>query len=242
MASALECLAGFGGTFRDIVNAVNLREGSPHALHDLAGDDSWSILCVSMDIIGDTCGALGNFMRFGLDGPTKYDDPGERYLRLYGLLSATYLQQDAALKVHELMKCSDHEPTRNSVYALDVRKLRNKVAAHSVDYREGKSGPVKGYAPVHIELRGFNCTINSLRMENSETTNLDAAVTKHCEVLTDILDRACEKALSRLDSSQEDKRRELTERVGDLKYMRRGGVIVRLPGNRTLQIGPPDAD
>jgi hypothetical protein len=46
---------------------------------------------VAMDVIGDAALALKNFLRFSLDGPTRYEDLGERYLRLYGLLSATYL-------------------------------------------------------------------------------------------------------------------------------------------------------
>jgi hypothetical protein len=45
-----------------------------------------------MDIVGDASLAMYNFAEFSLDGPTKYEDTGERYLRLYGLLSAVYIQ------------------------------------------------------------------------------------------------------------------------------------------------------
>jgi hypothetical protein len=47
---------------------------------------------------------IENFLRFGIDGPTKYGDMGEKYIKLYGALNATYLQQQAAISLFKNLK------------------------------------------------------------------------------------------------------------------------------------------
>ncbi|MEM9391533.1 MAG: hypothetical protein AAGA02_13735 [Bacteroidota bacterium] len=43
-------------------------------------------------LLEDTSQAIDNYFEFGLEGPTKYKNFGERYLRLYGLLNSAYMQ------------------------------------------------------------------------------------------------------------------------------------------------------
>ena len=104
MDKKLDLLESYGSTFRDLINAkVQPTKKTIRDVLKLSKDEDWAFLCSSMDIIGDACLAIDNFIRFGLDGPTKYNEVGERYLRLYGLLSATYIQQQAVIKLYQLV-------------------------------------------------------------------------------------------------------------------------------------------
>src|SRR5262245_49945610 len=85
----------YADAFRDMVNARVGWRGEPGTLLKLEKELDWSFLCVAMDILDDASLAIGNVLKFDLDGPTRYDDSGEKYLRLYGLLGATYGQQRA---------------------------------------------------------------------------------------------------------------------------------------------------
>jgi hypothetical protein len=58
-------------------------------------DEDWGFIVSSMNIIGDASLAINNFLEFWLDGPTKYEDVGEKYLRLYSVLNAIYIQGHA---------------------------------------------------------------------------------------------------------------------------------------------------
>jgi hypothetical protein len=60
-----------------------------------------------MDIVDDASAAIDHVERFGLSGSTKYDDIGEKYLRLYGLLSATYIQQQSIGTIFRIMNLPD---------------------------------------------------------------------------------------------------------------------------------------
>ena len=70
---------------RDYVNTSNLYDKCYK--NNL---DKWKMLCVSMDTLEDTCEALLHFESEGIG-----DNTGEKYLNLYGILQAVFLQQDA---------------------------------------------------------------------------------------------------------------------------------------------------
>lgn len=67
-------------------------------------EDNWGFLCTSMDLIEDSNLAIENFAKFQLEGPTKYNDEGEKYLRLYGFLNAVHIQQNALVTLFALLK------------------------------------------------------------------------------------------------------------------------------------------
>jgi len=54
----------------------------------------WFTLCSAMDLLDDTESAKDNYLMFGLSGPTKYNDIGEKYLRLYGLLNSFFYRKN----------------------------------------------------------------------------------------------------------------------------------------------------
>src|ERR1700758_4341697 len=94
MSRELGFLLKYASLFREMVNARV--QGSDRSLKDtlrLNAEADWEFLTAAMDIVDDASSAIQHVQTYGLDGPTKYEDIGEKYLRLYGLLSATYIQQ-----------------------------------------------------------------------------------------------------------------------------------------------------
>jgi len=45
----------------------------------LTRPEDWGFIYSSMDIINDSLLGIENFCKYGVDGPTKYDDFGEKY-------------------------------------------------------------------------------------------------------------------------------------------------------------------
>jgi hypothetical protein len=112
-------------------------QGNNRSVRDLLrlNDESdWDFLTAAMDIIDDASAAISHVQRFGLSGPTKHDDMGEKYLRLYGLLSATYIQQQSLDTIYHLMHMPSPKSLRPKFAALEIRELRHKLSSHGTDY------------------------------------------------------------------------------------------------------------
>lgn len=123
-----DILQKYADAFRELINdRVWSGKDEPSKLLRLNQESDWSFICVAMDIVGDASLAIDNFLEFGLDGPTKYDSTGERYLRLYGLLSAVYIQQEAVRKLFSLMNCPNPKQIKSKYDVLEIRLLRHQM-------------------------------------------------------------------------------------------------------------------
>ena len=71
------------------------------------------IIKACVDLLEDTEYAIEDFEKFGLDGPTKYKNTGERYLRLYGLLNAVNSQKSIVITLHEIFKVPNKKEVIN---------------------------------------------------------------------------------------------------------------------------------
>lgn len=67
--------------------------------------------------------AMGNFQKYGLDGPTKFEDLGEKYLRLYGFLNATYIQQAAVLSLYKFLNVPNPKEAKKRIEVLKIREV-----------------------------------------------------------------------------------------------------------------------
>ena len=67
--------------------------------------DDWNLLCVAMDTLDDTCLALEDYEAAGLGTESR-----EKYLRLYGMLQAVFLQQDCICYLHKMFSDTDWLP------------------------------------------------------------------------------------------------------------------------------------
>jgi len=94
----------------------------------------WKRLCSLMDLIGDTELAKDNFLRFDLTGPTKNNEIGECYLRLYGILNSIYLQTWALIELMELSKLGKKKIYKEELESLKLMQLRHIAGAHTLNY------------------------------------------------------------------------------------------------------------
>ena len=228
MNSPLSILHSYADAFRELVNArVQGANDPPWKGLRLNDKSDWEFICVAMDVVGDAALALDSFLRFSLDGPTKYEDVGEKYLRLYGLLSAAYIQQEAVLKLYKLMNCPKPKEVQTELNELEIRTLRHQVASHSVDCLPPSGGKAQAFVPVRIGLSGFSCMITEGRGNQTITVKLDDAVNAHCTVMTSILDRIYEKSIHTLFRGQDNRICEFKKKQEDLRFIRDGNIIVR---------------
>ena len=236
MNTKVELVEKYGSAFRDLINTkiwpskADIRETLR-----LSKDEDWAFLCISMDIVGDACTAINSFLKFGLNGPTKYDDVGEKYLRLYGILSATYIQQEALLKLYQLMNVP---PSLNRgkelVDSLLVRSLRHKLCSHSTNYFDKESDSIQAYVPIRFGLDNFNCTFAKNGRGNHKSVDLKEAVDEHLNVMIELLDKIMEKAIKTLFKGQESSKSYInfSEMLDDLRVIRKGGIVQQLPNDR----------
>jgi hypothetical protein len=188
-----------------------------------------------MDIVGDASAAIAHVNKFGLTGPTKYDDLGEKYLRLYGLLSAIYIQQQSILTIYRIMNVPNLKTTKESFEALQIRQLRHKISAHSTDYQT-KDGTLQAYVPLRLNLRDNDVTI--VRHTSSvqhESVNVSEAIESHIKLMIDTMDRITEKAIKTLFKGQDKKQKELQE-LSDLRIEKEGGLVFKGKGKRGARI------
>jgi hypothetical protein len=233
----LEILSKYADAFRDLINARVWASGdSPKKLLRLNDDRDWDFICVAMDVIGDASLAIGHFLQFGLDGPTKYDDTGEKYLRLYGLLSAVYIQEEATLKLYSLMHCPNPKDAKAEFNKLEIRMLRHQLASHSVDFIESKDEKPHAFVPVRIGLDGFLCVVTENRGEQHRTIKLDDAIIAHCQMEIAFLDKIYEKSIKTLFRGQENKIREFQKVLEDLRFEKEGNIIIRTSRENSSEI------
>lgn len=124
----------------------------------------WNQLCSSLDVIGDSDLAIAAYTNseFGTDD-------GEKYLRLYGVLQALFLQQDAVTNLCESLGLSNNLIANPKL--KEIRDIRNDSIGHPT-----KRGNYKSYhfiSRVTITKSGFQLISN---YENDRTTIRDISV------------------------------------------------------------------
>jgi hypothetical protein len=189
-----------------------------------------------MDIVGDASTAIHNFLQFGLDGPTKYDEVGERYLRLYGVLNASYIQQEAIHNLYKLANVTHPREIKRKIGSLKIREVRHKLGAHSNDYLNRTTEKVESFVPVRVSLSGFNCGYLNNETMKMETVNLQDCLYQHLELMVDLLDEIYEKTIKTVYKSDSRQKKEFIAKLDDLRIIRKGGSVIELPEGKKLII------
>lgn len=101
-------------------------------------DNGWKFLVSSLDTIGDSQFAITTFLNHKIENGQKFNT-GENYLRLYGILSAVYIQQQAILKLSDLFKTGHLEKTKTDFDNLEITFLRHCISAHPINYNQNGS-------------------------------------------------------------------------------------------------------
>ncbi|MCS6956309.1 MAG: hypothetical protein NZM02_00475, partial [Patescibacteria group bacterium] len=97
--------------------------------------DEFNLICAAMDIIEDSLEALKEFAEKGLGSRI-----GEKYLRLYGIFQAVFIQQDSLFFLYKIIKkILDKSNILKdfSIYSLkkwkELRNYRNLIVGHPIE-------------------------------------------------------------------------------------------------------------
>jgi hypothetical protein len=224
---ALEILHNYASTFRDLVNAkVWSNDKAIAQLIRLNGPEDWDFLRAAMDIVGDAWTALDNVQRFGISGPTKYNEVGERYLRLYGLLSAVYIQQEAALTIYDIMRAGPLNLMKKKVDALEIRQFRHKITAHGTGYRKTRQSPKEAYVPIRFEIGDIHVSAINNTTSTWERIDLKQAIEEHLKLMITVLDATLKKTIDTFYRNDESRHNDWTLRLKELRIEKNGGYVV----------------
>lgn len=131
-------------------------------------DKGWNFLTSSLDTIGDSHFAIRAFIEKDSNNTTS-----ENYLRIYGVLSAVYIQQQALKKISDLVKLENLSSMNKEMKSLKITFLRNCIAAHPVNY-ENRTKNKTEILSFKIDRRSVNeLGILSVRDENNNSENYD---------------------------------------------------------------------
>ena len=227
MGTPVDFLDSYNTTFRELINEKNWSSKlSIKETLKLSKESDWNFLCTAMDIICDSSMAISNFIKYGVDGPTKYNDKGESYLRLYGLLSATYLQQNAVMNIYRILSIRGFKEFKDNIKKLKIREIRNKLASHSNDFQTnfGK----ECYLPLRMTLYGHTCEYINNKTNELDKVDLIAEIYNSANLLMDAFESLLEASIERLYKTNKS-REKWKEALNELRLKRKGAIIITGP-------------
>jgi hypothetical protein len=245
-----KALHHYNEAYRELINEKAMRHTPDHGDFEvfiqsalkLTKAEDWGFICSSMDIINDSLLGIEHFCKYGLDGPTKYDDFGEKYIRLYGVLNATYIQQQALLNLHRIANVPNLRDIESTVAKLQVREVRNKLGAHSVDYANREAGNTESFVPVRFTLSGMRCDYYSNKTLQHTEVDLKVILGEHVDLMNNMYDAIYRKSVGTIYKANKDKREELLEKIDDAKVLRNGGIVMRTPDGKRIFITAFESD
>lgn len=162
----------------------------------------WNILMNAFYVFEDTELAKHDFKIFGLQGPSRHQNTGEKYLRLYGILNSIYQQSLAILNLMELFKLEEKQTYKEQLKQSTCIDLRNKIASHSANYstnRTNKNFDVYEISRAEMENENI-CLLKN--QEYFENYDLNKSIIDFNKLLQGILSKILEKFLKKKFNKQ----------------------------------------
>ncbi len=129
-------------------------------------EDKWNRFCVSMDTLEDSDLAISHYLGAGLGIIEE-----ERYLRLYGVLQAIYIQQNALENLWVIL-LEDKFPKRSEKSAWSIIKRLRNHTGHPIAVTRDKIRP-------NTTRRTFVNRVNLEREILSLVTYDETGITEH---------------------------------------------------------------
>lgn len=112
---------------RDLESAIRDRINQPERSFKLRQDaKTWNEVASALDVIGDTEVALSSYLSLYPSDP----DLGTRYLLVYGVMQALYIQQDAVGYLSEALGGLSKQDVLGDGRIKAVREARNQATGH----------------------------------------------------------------------------------------------------------------
>lgn len=165
---------------------------------------NWHQLCSCMDVIEDSELAIEKCV----SGDLISTDDGMRYLILYGLLQALFIQQDAVNNLAKALSINnDYDPNKNQ-HLKHIRDIRNLSIGHPTKKRSGKSTIYSFIPRWSISCSRFtlirHCSDGSENSEDVDVIGLIETQRKeHRRALKQVLDKLHEEDKNHKDEFKE---------------------------------------
>jgi hypothetical protein len=197
--------------------------------------EDFNFLLTAMDIIEDTNMAFSHFFRFGLDGETRYEDAGEAYIRLYGILNATYIQQQAIFNLYRICHVPDLSVAKEKINQLNIRVARHKLGSHCNDFLNDNK-KLESFVPIRVSLNRFTCEYFNNSDSSFHTINLKDAIVDHLVLMAEMYDQIYEKFVRMLYKPNPEKISILVKKIETLRLERKGHIIFEIDGGNTIAL------
>ncbi len=191
------------------------------------------IIEASRYLLEDTEFAINNFIEFGLDGPTKYRNIDERYLRLYGILNAVNLQKSVPIELIEVFKIGDKKKTKQIFAQLKIIDFRNKVGAHTLDYKD------KGrdyFRLAQSTLKGMGHNILIVGKDNTERINIIQELDEFKRVLHLELYKMFGEIFDKFFDPKSKKLASLKYILSLIDHKQKGGMLIKGGDGRYIKV------
>ncbi|MFA5075547.1 MAG: hypothetical protein WC436_05600 [Candidatus Babeliales bacterium] len=127
--------------------------------------DKWNAACVALDTMED---ALMAILAYGTAKESR--SVGLRYLKLYGLLQAVFLQQDAIQCFLNVLGGNFEKEKKRLIAWHELRNLRNLTVGHPVDnFGEKRCYIIR----VSIAKHGFECIMWDKKKRKDDFVKID---------------------------------------------------------------------
>lgn len=180
-------------------------------------EECWFFLCSAMDLVGDNILAINDFEKFGLDGPTRYDNLEEKILRLYGFLSSVYLLHSTINQFCTIFKLDNKKRIVGKLNEHTLIQTRHKIAAHTLDYIDKDRGTMYSFVLDHSSLMDFNVSIFNNHTNQLEDVDLIEELDSYLDLVIDILETLKRKLIGTVFSTSREKREEYEKELAFLK-------------------------
>ena len=187
----------------------------------------WNYILASEDILEDSNEAIISFLRFGTSGPTKYGDLGEKYLRLYGVLNATYLRQQAIFNLYKFFQCPNINSLSKEFDDLKIRDLRHKLGSHSANFEGRVSGDMHVFVPVRMELNDYDCAYFNHVTDDYVNVDLKSGSEEHQVLMCKTYLKVLHKSVKTIYKSNPDKISTIIDKASPFEAMINGASLMK---------------
>ena len=177
----------------------------------------WKFLTSSLDAIGDAQYAIVSFMNSEIKNGKTFNT-GEQYLRIYGVLSAVYVQQQAILKLADLFKVYGLTEKKEEFKNLNITFLRNCISAHPINFEISKQKH-----SYKIDRNAINDSGDLSILDennNAKTYNIFNALEEYEKIATLYMSDIATNLIKHTYKSAETTKKELLGRLKLIKYGR----------------------
>nr|WP_299040063.1 hypothetical protein [uncultured Psychrobacter sp.] len=203
----------------------------------LNAKNDWNEIIASEDILEDSNEALKSFLKFGLSGPTKYNDLGEKYLRLYGVLNAVYQQQQAMLHIFKLFNCPNPKYIKQEFNNLSITQARHKLGAHSINYTVQGDSETEMFVPVRVQFNDYELTY--FNHKNNERSKIDLKLTleEHSRLICKTYLLIANKVIKTVYKGNTVKQEQVLTSFNELEMVMNGALLIKgQDGNTVINI------